>query len=126
MTMLMIIKRIPGTAAQGDVVHEIQSQSHRTENWLGEDWIAVPEHLREKVWETCGYCDLVIEDDALTDVLPRPIPEPPPAAPDPLTELTAQVAAMQARIDELELGQEAVRVQLSAEFGVELGGRQYK
>lgn len=57
--------------------HEIQAQSHRTKNWMGSEWIEVPEALIEKLND--GYCDLTISDEMLVDVVPT---EKPPA-PDP-------------------------------------------
>ena len=61
--------------------HEIESQSHRTENWMGPEWVEVPEALVGKL--NGGYCDLVIFDGVLTDVVPTempPAPEPEPTA----------------------------------------------
>lgn len=52
--------------------HTIESQSHREENWMGDEWISVPEGLVDKL--NRGYCNLVIEDDILVDVVPTDIP----------------------------------------------------
>lgn len=52
--------------------HTIESQSHRKENWMGDEWISVPEKLIDKL--NRGYCNLVIEDDILVDVIPTDIP----------------------------------------------------
>ena len=53
--------------------HSLESQSHRTECWL-DGYIAVPQELEKKAWDCLGYCDLVIEDGVLTDILPKDIP----------------------------------------------------
>ena len=48
--MLTIIE----LAAREDDGHGLQSQSHRTENWMGEEWIEVPPQLEQAVWDCCG------------------------------------------------------------------------
>ena len=53
--------------------HSLESQSHRTECWL-DGYIAVPQELEKKAWNSLGFCDLVIEDGVLTDILPKEIP----------------------------------------------------
>ena len=47
--------------------HPIQSQSHRHSCWL-EGWIAVPKNLEQKVWDSLGYCNLIIENNKLIAV----------------------------------------------------------
>lgn len=75
--MLTIIE----IAAREDGGHGLQSQSHRTECWL-EGWVAVPEELRNAVWDCGGYCDLQIDDNGVlvgitpTERPPEPEPEP--------------------------------------------------
>ena len=59
--MLTIIE----LAAREDDGHGLQSQSHRTENWMGEEWIEVPPQLEQAVWDCCGYCTLDIQDGKL-------------------------------------------------------------
>ena len=54
-------------------LHSLESQSHRTECWL-DGYIAVPQELEKKAWDCMGYCDLVINDGVLTDILPKDIP----------------------------------------------------
>ena len=51
--------------------HHFQSQSHRTECWL-DGYIEVPEEIKTKVFESRGYCELIIENDILIDVLSHP------------------------------------------------------
>ena len=53
--------------------HLLESQSHRTECWL-DGYIAVPLELEQKAWNCLGYCDIVIEDGVLMDILPKEIP----------------------------------------------------
>ncbi len=60
--------------------HSIQSQSHRDAVWL-EGYIEVPDALTAKAFATAGYCDLVIENGVLTDIVPLPPPEAPPLPP---------------------------------------------
>ena len=67
--------------AREDGGHGLQSQSHRTECWL-EGWVAVPEELAEKVWNCGGYCEPVLEEGRLVDVVPGQRPEE--AAPEPI------------------------------------------
>ena len=75
--MLTIIE----IAARADGGHGLQSQSHRTANWMGDEWIAVPPELEQTVWDCRGYCTLQIEDGVLVGVTPGTPPEPP--APEP-------------------------------------------
>lgn len=51
--------------------HTVESQSHREENWMGDEWIEVPEELELDL--NRGYCDLVIEDGILISVTPNKI-----------------------------------------------------
>lgn len=68
--MLMIIERARGKDGQ----HRIQSQSGRTKCWL-DGWVAVPEELRDAVWNSDGYCDLEFKDGALVGVVPLETPK---------------------------------------------------
>lgn len=54
--------------------HILESQSHRTECWL-DGYIEVPQELEQKAWDSLGYCELVINDGVLTDILPKDIPD---------------------------------------------------
>ena len=60
-------------------IHNIESQSGRTVPWL-EGYVEVPAHLIDIAWESCGYCDLVFDENGnLTEIMPteKPvIPEP--------------------------------------------------
>lgn len=50
-----------------DNYHPIESQSHRTENWMGDEWIEVPEELEYKL--NGGYCELKVENGTLIDII---------------------------------------------------------
>lgn len=63
---MMIIK----IKAETDGQHLFQSQSHRTESWLG-GYIAVPSALENAVIECNGYCDLTIEHGVLKSITAR-------------------------------------------------------
>ena len=68
-------------------IHNIQSQSHRTSVWL-DGYVEVPEHLIDVAWETCGYCDLVFDDEGnLTEIIPteKPVIPEPETTPEPVT-----------------------------------------
>lgn len=60
-------------------LHYIESQSGRTTVWL-DGYIEVPPRLIDVAWGSCGYCDLIFDDEGnLTDIIPteKPIlPEP--------------------------------------------------
>lgn len=53
-------------------------QSHRKypENWNGDGWLPVPPALETKVMESAPYCELVISDGVLVDVMPTERPAP--------------------------------------------------
>lgn len=51
--------------------HHFQSQSHRKECWL-DGHIEVPKELESKVYESGGYCELIIKNDILIDVILHP------------------------------------------------------
>ena len=84
--MLTIIE----LTARPDGGHALQSQSHRTQCWL-EGWIAVPDHLREAVWDCGGYCDLTVEEGVLTNLTPREQPRQPEPEPTEVEQLRADV-----------------------------------
>lgn len=51
--------------------HRFQSQSHREECWI-EGYIEVPKELEVKVFKNGGFCELIIENDILVDVISHP------------------------------------------------------
>lgn len=73
---------------QNDVngYHCYESQSHRTQNWMGDDWIEVPEPLVETLFESGGYCDLTIENGVLIAITPRGRPPEPEPEPEPTAD----------------------------------------
>lgn len=62
---------------------EEQSIRPDNENWLGDDWLCVPESMKESVKENAPYCVLEIEAGALVGITPT---ERPPVIPEPTTE----------------------------------------
>ena len=81
-------------------LHLIESQSHREECWL-EGYIAIPLELIEKAVATGGYCELVIEDGALVDVIPTEKPIAPGPEPTELEQMRADIdyIAMEMGVD---------------------------
>lgn len=63
----MLIIKISGNENH---FHPIEFQSHRNSCWV-EGYIGVPPALVDKVSATEGYCDLVIENGTLKDVVPK-------------------------------------------------------
>lgn len=72
--------------ANDNGLHLIQSQSHRAECWL-DGYIEVPQDLKTKVMLSEGYCDLIIENDILVDIIPKDKPER--VIPEVTEEITA-------------------------------------
>ena len=70
----------------------IERQSHRSAAWL-EGYIEVPARLEAKAWETCGCCDLTIEDGKLVGVTPTERPAQEPTAAKQIAELKADLEA---------------------------------
>lgn len=89
---MMIIK----IAQEQAGFHVIESQSNRTENWMGDDWVEVPKNLEPSVLETLGWCDLQIEDGVLVGITPTESPELEPVQTVPTSEdrLSALESAM--------------------------------
>lgn len=56
--------------------YEYQSHREYPENWNGDGWIPVPPALETKVMESAPYCELVISDGVLVDVMPTERPAP--------------------------------------------------
>ena len=98
--MLTIIE----LAAREDSGHGLQSQSHRTENWMGEGWIEVPPQLEQAAWDCCGYCNLEIQDGKLVGI--TPVERPPEPEPEPTAEedLAGLLVDQEYRLTLLELG----------------------
>lgn len=86
----------------GSHLHEYQS--HRTANWMGEDWIEVPPELEQALWDCAGYCDLEIVDGVLVGMIPTERPPVPPPPPDPQEDTDAIAVDHEYRLTLLELG----------------------
>lgn len=82
--------------------HLLQSQSGRTECWL-DGWIAVPEHLESKAWETLGWCELDIQNGVLVDIIPTTRPEPEPE-PTPAPSYEERLAALESAMTAMMMG----------------------
>lgn len=80
----------------------IESQSGRTECWM-DGYIAVPEALESKAWETLGWCDLVIQDGVLVDIIPTTRPEPEPE-PTPAPSYEERLAALESAMTAMIMG----------------------
>lgn len=93
--MLTIIKVDANESGQ----HDIQSQSTRHRVWE-DGYIEVPAHLEAKVWESLGWCDLVIDEEtgALTDIIPTEKPEPP----EPEPSEPEQPPTVEERLNDIE------------------------
>ena len=72
-------------------VHIIEAQSGRVHSWL-DGYVEVLKNLVDLAWETCGYCDLVFNNDGnLTDIIPteKPVfPEPEPTPEPPTADVS--------------------------------------
>ena len=90
--MLTIIKVDANESGQ----HDIQSQGTRHRVWE-DGYIEVPAHLEAKVWESLGWCELVIDEETgvLTDIIPGEKPEPPEPEPSELEKLQAKVDGLE-------------------------------
>lgn len=88
---------------EGTNFHPYQSQSHREECWE-EGHIEVPENLERKVMDCYGFCDLVIANGALVDVIPGEIPPKPKSEPTTEEILLELTADQEYRLCMIELG----------------------
>ncbi len=61
--------------ANADGLHLVQSQSHRTTNWLGAEYAAVPDSLVGNI--NGGYCNIALNDagDTVTAVTATSVPD---------------------------------------------------
>ena len=76
-------------------VRDIQTNSAWSTNPYGEDYAVVPDEMVDAIMETCGFCDITLNEDG-TDVVSftaLPIPEipAPEDVPSQLDALEAQV-----------------------------------
>ena len=82
--------------AHEDGSHNLQSRNGAARVWE-EGYIAVPPRLEAKVWESLGWCELVIDEETgvLTDIIPGEKPEPPEPEPSELEKLQAKVDGLE-------------------------------
>ena len=84
-------------------VHDIQTNNAWSTNPYGEAYAVVPDEMVEAIMETCGFCDLELNEDG-TEVVSftaREIPDiPEPETPDEPTGDTATWDDMAAAINE--------------------------
>lgn len=73
---------------------------------IPDGWIKVPPHLEAAFIASGSFCDLIIEDGVLVDIIPLPIPEPEPVEPpiDPQDDTDAMLVDHELRLTLLELG----------------------
>lgn len=89
-------------------LHQIESQSGRTSVWL-EGYVEVPEHLIDLAWETCGYCDLVFDEDKnFIGIIPteKPVIEEPilkPNTEERIAALEAENAALAQQLTDTQM-----------------------
>lgn len=60
-------------------------------------WLPVPPRLEARATAYAPYCELVIEDGVLVDILPLPRPEPKPPEPTAQEILQAKVKLLEAK-----------------------------
>lgn len=91
--------------AHEDGSHNLQSRNGAVRVWE-DGYLEVPAHLEAKVWESLGYCNLVIDEEtgALTDIIPTEKPEPPEPEPSETELLRQKVAELQNQILTMRLG----------------------
>ena len=63
----MLIVKIDGK----NNFHTFEFQSQRDSCWI-EGYIEVPESLEDILVDSNGFCDLIIENGILADIIPRP------------------------------------------------------
>lgn len=73
------------------VTKEVQTQPWRTENWMGDEWIEVPENLVDTAYANAGYCDLTIIDGGLVAITAKDKPTPQPTPDEQRDLLLAQL-----------------------------------
>ena len=80
----------------GNAVHDIQTSSAWNKNPYGEDYAVVPDDMVPEILETCGYCDLELNEDGteVASFRAREIPEIPEEEPEePEPDVWGEMAA---------------------------------
>ena len=91
-------------------VVETRKWSRYPDNWGGSDCIPVPPRLEKRATAYAPYCDLVIENGVLVDILPLPRPEPEPREPTDLERAQQDITDLQ--LADIERGQEITDIQI--------------
>ncbi len=67
---------------------DLQSNSAWAENPYGDEYAVVPGDMVQDILATCGYCDIVLNEDgtAVVSFTAKDIPEPPEEAVEPSAE----------------------------------------
>lgn len=63
--------------------HDLQKNSAWSANPYGDGFAIVPDDMVEAIWETCGYCNIVLNEDGTEVVSFEKIPIPPMPEPEP-------------------------------------------
>ncbi len=87
---------------EGTKHHPIQSQSHREAPWIP-GYIEIPEGLVSKAEASLGWCDLVIAEGVLVDIIPLLFPQE-EAPPSPQEDMETMMVDHEYRLTLLELG----------------------
>lgn len=96
--------------------YESQPLRRYPANWNGDGWLPVPPRLTARAEAYAPYCDLVIEDGELADILPLPKPTPPPAPPTEPQLLGQQITDEQ--LERIALGQANTDLELAMLGGI--------
>ena len=92
-------------------IPETQTGRRYPDNWGGPDYIPVPPRLEKRAEAYGRYCDLVIENGVLVDILPLPRPEPEPREPTDLERAQQDITDLQ--LADIERGQEITDIQIA-------------
>ena len=98
--------------------YEEQSRRRYPDNWNGDGWLPIPPRLKARAEAYCPYCELVVKDGELKDILPLPRPEPEPEPPTEAQLLGQQITEEQ--LERIEMGQAYTELELAI-----LGGTQH-
>ena len=75
----------------------ILSRSGKSHCWI-DGFIEVPKRLEAKVWATKGWCNTIIENDKLVDVVPTERPETKEDIKERIAEIEAKLSATDYKI----------------------------
>jgi len=60
-------------------------------NVIPDGYVIVPPTLEDAIWDTCGYCDLIIKNGVLIGFTPTERPNTPAAQPSETEQLRADI-----------------------------------